>query len=406
MLVFGFSFIPEEARFDDDEVDSSVVNLITDTGLLVWGPARAPQHQRSPLATGEALQSAAEAITGDLTSTDTPQGVRTAVVRMPEMSAGQKAAAATVARQFADAAFRGDALSTDPGGFIEALQLTNPRIREEHNNMYLPRELGGRRDVDVVRGLGSAHRPILLEGPSGSGKTTLCREVFGEALLTVQCSRATTLGDIVGVNQPSGDADQPFTWVDGPLIVAMTEGRPLLLDDVGSLHHGVQAALHSVCDDRRSIDVIDRPADSHIKAKDGFTLVATLNPGEGYGMSTPMRNRMAAILTVPSHLSVARTLRVPALFVDVAERLERRAQVDSTNGMSSWVPSMRELLDARNLSDIFDERFAALALVSKCPDGTDREAVLAEFRRHLGESFAGAGVLVSGGHYDAVPATW
>lgn len=410
MLVFGFSFIPEEARFDEDEVDSSVVNLVTDTGITVWGAARSPEY-RALVGGGEqlptaALREAARSITGDLSDADTPPGVRTAVCFMPDLVGRGPQVAASVARKFATASFHGDAMRNDAEGFIEALQLTNPQIREEYSNAYLPRHLGGRRDVDVVRGLGAAEKPLLLEGPPGSGKTILCREAFGQSLLIVQCSHATTIGDIVGVNQPSGDSDRPFTWVDGPLIEAMTQGRPILFDDIGALHPGVQTALHSVCDARRDIDVIDRPGGGHITAAAGFTVVATLNPGVGHGLTAPMRNRMSAILTVPTDLGVARTLRVPAVFVDVAERLERRAEIDREAGMTPWVPSLRELVGARDVAEVFDNLFAALALVSKCPEGTERDAAIAEFRHHFGEDFAARGVLVSGGHYDAVPATW
>lgn len=410
MLVFGFSFIPEEARFDEDEVDSSVVNLVTDSGVTVWGAARSPQC-RALVRDGEqvpsaALREAAMSITADLSDADTPPGVRTAVCSMPDLTGSGPQLAMTVARQFATASFHGDAMRNDAEGFIEALQLTNPLIREEYSNAYLPRHLGGRRDVDVVRALGGAEKPLLLEGPPGSGKTTLCREAFGQSLLVVQCSHATTIGDIVGVNQPSGDSEHPFTWVDGPLLEAMLQGRPVLFDDIGALHPGVQTALHSVCDARRSIDVIDRPGGGHIAAAAGFSVVATLNPGEGHGITTPMRNRMSVVLTVPTDLSVARNLRVPAVFVDVAERLERRAEIDRESGLTPWVPSLRELVGARDVAEVFDNHFAALALVSKCPEGTGRDAAIAEFRHHFGEDFAAGGVLVSGGHYDTVPATW
>ena len=119
----------------------------------------------------------------------------------------------------------------------------------------------------------------------------------------------------------------------------MEQGRPLLLDDAGALHQGVQTALHPALDTRRSIDVIDRPGTQHLQAADGFTLILTFNPGNGPGLSEPVRNRMALVIEVPTDFATAHQLEVPTVVIDVAEACLLYTSPSPRDGLLSRMPS-------------------------------------------------------------------
>ncbi|MFL0579478.1 AAA family ATPase [Dietzia sp. 179-F 9C3 NHS] len=411
MLLFGFGFIPEEDEFDDEELDSTYINMVTATGLRVWGKASSPTSRQEVGSSDsqsrlDALASIAREIEEQCAPGEVPPHVTLGVVNVDdELAAGPKPAQG-LARAFADAVHAEKTMRADPATFLDMLVQLTPDLARAVRDAYIPRTLAGRSDVEIIRTVAETGQPIALGGPPGAGKTTLCREALGDKLIIVPCSSATTWPDLVGLHQPVSGPEGPFKWVDGPLWQAMEQGRPLLLDDAGALHQGVQTALHPALDARRSIDVIDRPGTQHLRAADGFSLLLTFNPGNGPGLSEPVRNRMALIVDVPTDFATATQLEVPPAVVDVAEALQRRADADRADGMDRWVPSLRELLAARDLAAVVDVEFAAEALVSKAPTLADREETIEMFRRRLGEQFASGGAMTSGAAHRTAPSTW
>ncbi|AVM66203.1 AAA family ATPase [Dietzia cinnamea] len=410
MLAFGFGFVPDEDQFDD-EVDSTYVNLVTDTGIRVWGSATDPLSRHDPLppspkARVEALRAAAREIEQQCAPGEVPHHVRPGVINIDDDLATTQRPAEVIAREFALAVNAERTMRADPDTFLEMIVQLSPDLARQMRDTYIPRTLAGRSDVHIIRTIAETGQPIALGGPPGSGKTTLVREALGDELIIVPCSTATTWPDLVGLHQPVPGDEGPFKWIDGPLWRAMEQGRPLLLDDAGALHQGVQTALHPALDTRRSIDVIDRPGTQHLQAADGFTLILTFNPGNGPGLSEPVRNRMALVIEVPTDFATAHQLEVPTVVIDVAEALKRRADADRADGLDRWVPSLRELLAVRDLATAVDVEFAAEALVSKAPTLADREETLALFRRRFGDRFAAGGALVSGATHQSVPSTW
>jgi len=115
-----------------------------------------------------------------------------------------------------------------PAGASGARSGRRQPVRRPNGELYFPRRLAGATDIDVLRRLRDKKIPVLLYGPPGTGKTALVEAAFGD-LLTVTGTENTLVDDFLGGFLPTADRGYEFFY--GPLVVAMREGRPLLVDD-------------------------------------------------------------------------------------------------------------------------------------------------------------------------------
>ena len=106
---------------------------------------------------------------------------------------------------------------------------TTGPVRRPNGQLYYPRRLAKRTDIDVLRDLRTAEVPVLLYGPPGTGKTSLIEAAFGDDLYTVPGDGDTTVGDIIGDYVPTDTGGYEF--VPGPLPRAMEAGGVLFIDD-------------------------------------------------------------------------------------------------------------------------------------------------------------------------------
>lgn len=84
-----------------------------------------------------------------------------------------------------------------------------------------------------------------------------------------------------------------FQWQDGPLVLAMKNGEPILIDEISLADDSVLERLNSVLEPEKTLLLSEMSAGSAnkagdsdcclIRAKDGFSLSATMNPGGDYG---------------------------------------------------------------------------------------------------------------------------
>ncbi len=127
-----------------------------------------------------------------------------------------------------------DAAGTLPPPLPRAASRGTARPSKRHpvprpnGELYFPRRLAGATDIDVLRRLRDKRIPVLLYGPPGTGKTAMVEAAFPD-LLTVAGTGDTVVDDFLGsfVPLPAGG----YEFVYGPLVVAMRDGRPLLVDD-------------------------------------------------------------------------------------------------------------------------------------------------------------------------------
>lgn len=248
---------------------------------------------------------------------------------------------------------------------------------------YLPRDLGGHHDVAVLRRLAGAGIFVLLAGEPGAGKTALAEAAF-PGLVSVQCHGDMTVAHLLGTHLPTESGG--WRWADGPLTDAARRGVPLYLDEVNSMPMDVSTVLHSVMDGRGTVRIDDRPDSPPVVAADGFTVLASYNPGSlgGRRLSEALLSRFTVQVTVTTDYDAARALGVPEELVTIAENLlVKNLSEREVGARGVWVPQMRELLAARRLVDAgLGLGFAAGSMVAQCPWPEDLP-LLVEVSEHV-----------------------
>jgi nitric oxide reductase NorQ protein len=118
---------------------------------------------------------------------------------------------------------------------------------------------------------------VLIIGPKGTGKTSLVRD-FAKSknvnLESINFSLRTRESHLVGTKTLT---DGTVSFDEGILIKSMREGNMLYLDEINSAEADVLLRLDEALDDRRQI-VLKESTGEVIKAKEGWFVIATINP--------------------------------------------------------------------------------------------------------------------------------
>lgn len=234
-------------------------------------------------------------------------------------------------------------------------------------------------DVEVLRKAREMSLYCLLYGEPGCGKTALAEATFGEELLTILGSGDTEVSDLIGgyVQTPSGG----FEWVDGALVIAAEQGRPLLIDEVGLIDTKVMSVVYGLIDGRKELTITANPERGTIKAKEGFYLLGATNPNAvGVRLSEALLSRFVLQAEMTTDYALAKKLGVPAPAITASQNLAKKRQ----NGEISWCPQMRELEAFRDTANIFGSKFAIENLLASSPEN-DRPVVVEVFARVFGE---------------------
>jgi len=233
--------------------------------------------------------------------------------------------------------------------------------------LYQPRALADMPDVDALRRLREAGVPALLYGPPGTGKTSLVEAAFPD-LITVAGDGDTTAADLVG--EYTQNPDGTFTFVYGPLIRAMEEGRVLFIDDATLISPAVLAALYPAMDGRREVTVKAHKGET-ITAAGGFYVIAGHNPGvHGAILTEALSSRFSVQVKVSTDYDLARHLKIDSRAIKAARDLAAM----QASGEIGWAPQLRELLAYDKVAAILGENAAIANLAGIAPE-EDRDAV-------------------------------
>lgn len=268
----------------------------------------------------------------------------------------------------------------------EAVLDTELEYTRPNGEIYYARDWSGKKDVDVLRKARVAKLFPFLYGPPGTGKTALAEAAFGEDLLTIVISGDTEVTDLVGQFVPNPEygvkAGEPeFIWVDGALLTAVREGRPVLIDEVGLADAKVLSVIYPLMDGRRKLYVSMNPSIGELDATEGFFIIGATNPNApGVRMSEALLSRFLLHVEVTTDWALARKLGVQEKLVTAASNLAERVESNTL----SWAPQFRELLAFRDISKEFGVPFAVKNLLASCPE-MDRDEVQEVFRRAFGD---------------------
>jgi MoxR-like ATPase len=141
---------------------------------------------------------------------------------------------------------------------------------------------------------------VVLEGPPGTGKSSLLRAVADGAGLGVEFVEGNaelTPGRLVGHHDPALVLEAgytPDTFVDGPLISALREGRLLYIEELNRVPEETLNVLVGALAEGE----IHVPRLGRVPAREGFRLIAAMNPFDAVGtarVSQAIADRMCRI---------------------------------------------------------------------------------------------------------------
>jgi nitric oxide reductase NorQ protein len=236
---------------------------------------------------------------------------------------------------------------------------------------YYPRRLGSDWDINVLHKLRRQQIPALLYGPPGTGKTAMLEAAFPD-LLTIAGTGDTIVDDFLGSYAPLPGGG--YTFIYGPLVIAMREGRVLLVDDATLIPPRVLAVLYPAMDGRGKITFTTPNGAETVEAADGFYVCGGHNPGvHGAIFTEALVSRFLVQIEVTTDFDLARDLKVPKPVVDAAIDLN----VELAAGRIGWAPQLRELLGFVKVKDSLGMTAALSNLAGIAPEDSRREVTAA-----------------------------
>lgn len=253
----------------------------------------------------------------------------------------------------------------EPDSVPVVVEEERPKLVRPNGKLYYARKWGEKWDVEVLKTAREHNQFTLLLGQPGTGKTALVEAVWDDLITTV-VTGDTMVSGLVGGFIPDGMGG--YLWVDGPLLIAVREGRPILIDEILLANPVVLSVLYPLMDGRGFLDVQENPAIGNVQAAEGFFIVGAANPNvPGAKLSEALASRFPVQVEVTTDWELAKTLGVDGRVVDVLEALSFAAS--GRNSSISWAPQFRELEDFNVQEKIYGRPWAIRNLMARVPKG-------------------------------------
>jgi MoxR-like ATPase len=234
-------------------------------------------------------------------------------------------------------------------------------ITRPNGEVYLPRKITklDTTDVAFVQTAYDNRMPVLLYGSPGTGKTALFEAAL-PGLITMMGTSETETADFIGtwVQNPDGK----YEWVDGPLVQAMDNGLPFLIDEIALIDARTMSVVYSVMDGRDELPVTANPARGVVKVKDGFCVYGACNPNvPGAIMSDALLSRFKVHVEVTTDWDLATRLGVGPKVITVAKNLAHKQEA----GEVVAAPQLREMLTFMECVKVYGEKVAIRNFVAQ-----------------------------------------
>lgn len=292
------------------------------------------------------------------TMTAVGEGVAGAQDKLAKEAAKAKAPAATPAP-----------VSTGPAP--APIKATGKSVVRPNGEQYFIRKINGQHDdVPFLQRSREKKMPILFFGLPGCGKTALFEAAFSAGFEYVPGTGDTMVSDFEGGYVPTGDKDDPYEWVDGPLIRAMDRGVPLLVDEIALIDPKVMAVVYSVMDGRGVLNVTSNPRRGEVKAMDGFVVYGACNPNApGARMSEALLSRFKIHVEVSVDFALLKKMGVNGTLITCVTNMKTKFDKRELG----WYPQIREMLAFEEIAREFGIETALSNLVSIAPENERKD---------------------------------
>ncbi len=162
--------------------------------------------------------------------------------------------------------------------------MSNDKIKEIQEKYNIIGRVDEIRKILLARSVG---KNILIEGEVGVGKTTLADAIskyYDSNFYRIDCSEETLTHNLIGFFDPPLVISNGYvedSYVFGPLTLAMKNGGCLFINEINRMPESTQNSLLTALDEK----ILEIPKLKTITAKDGFFIIATLNPSAHVGVN-------------------------------------------------------------------------------------------------------------------------
>ncbi len=229
---------------------------------------------------------------------------------------------------------------------------------------------------------------ILLKGPTGSGKTKLAETLklqLKQEMNSINCSVDLDAESLLGfktIEVVNGETQ--ITFVEGPVIQSMKEGRLLYIDEINMAKPETLPILNGVLDFRRTIT---NPFTGEVvTAHDDFAVIAAINVGYigTLPMNEALKNRFVVIDMhyisgeILKQVIMEQTQLTDERLIGQLIQFNKDLVMMAEQGqISEEASSIRALLDLCDLTTIMPvERAIKRVVIDKLEDEREQQAII------------------------------